>query len=243
MATLAFPLDVKAIGNSISFSCKFEDNYSAGYNVNTNPAFPNKLFKNYIPYNTELGNFKYLSFQIGNPLNNQNLERELPDGINLKMGFGDYEFSFLDSGWNYDDKPKDLLSGAIDIDKESREIPKLTIQLHFTSSVPEIVLGYFLTHNNALVGNPKQCSFYALPYKINKFEKILDLTNATQIKSLSLSDFNMYEDSPYFSLKPFIINIDCKSIAICNDAGELLLGINKSYFANDLFNELFFTLQ
>lgn len=243
LATLAFPLDVKAIGNSISYSCKFEDNYSAGYNVNTNPAFPNKLFKNYIPYNTELGNFKYLSFQVGNPLNNQNLERELPDGVNLKMGFGNYEFAFLDSGWNYNGKPKDLLSGAIDIDKESREVPKLTIQLHFTSSVPEIVLGYFLTHNNALVGNPKQCSFYALPYKINKFEKNIDLTNATKIKDITNGDLSQNNGYANFFIRQISIPINCQSIAICNSDGEFYLGVNKQFAAGDLFPGVRFVLK
>lgn len=243
LATLAFPLDVKAIGNSISYSCKFEDNYSAGYNINTNPAFPNKLFKNYIPYNTELGNFKYLSFQIGNPLNNQNLERELPDGINLKMGFGNYEFAFLDSGWNYNGKPKDLLSGAIDIDKESREVPKLTIQLHFTSSIPEIVLGYFLTHNNALVGNPKQCSFYALPYKINKFEKNIDLTNATKIKDITNLDLSQNSGYANFFIQQISIPINCQSIAICNSDGEFYLGLNKQFAAGDSFPGIRFVLK
>ncbi len=224
--TLAFPLNTIVIGNSIVFSSKFLDNYSAGMNIGkqaTGGGFINSL--NYIPYNNEFGEFEYLSFNICSPSNVNNIDslsNELPDASKLSV-----TNELIKSNNSY----RNILSnptGALQVKKGNREIPKISIQLNYTTNNDDIIIGYYLTHTSGFINQSnKNVGVYLMDKKINKFDKIV--AGGRLIKTLSQLDFDLDSSNPRFNLKSITIPpYAYQSIAIKDDNDNLLIGINKN---------------
>lgn len=254
---LIFPSISFAIGNSVIFSVKFEDNYSAGVNIFSGISYIDKKFKNYIPYCNEFGDFEFLRFQVGYIPVQENMNiisQTIPDAKNI-TGF----ISYLDTNNSYsEDVNKDSTFGLLRVSKGNREIPQINVQMHFISDNEDIVIGYFLSHKNGLIadGNndsssgDSDISWYALPYRINKFDKTIDMTDAVKVTPvLSLNDpsyFGATTSNPliYIPSQPnHPIPINCESIALVNEEGELIVGYNKHFDSGDVIPTLYFTFN
>ena len=230
--TVALPMNVLAMGNSLIFSSKFKDNYSAGNKI-IKKVIDLKNSLNYIPYNNEFGEFEYLSFKICSPANGNNLD-------NLADTLPEIEYlttlpPLFSSNYSTVD-----VDGALIVKKGNREIPKINIQFHFITNEEKFIIGYYLTHFSKLLNVTNYPAYiYALPNKINKFDKLINLAGVTLIKELTVNDIVSTNGSSFY-IKGFKVPTDCQSIAVCSDSGRLLLGINNSFSANEECNNIFF---
>lgn len=231
-------------GNSLLFLFNFQDNYSAGEKA-IRGQVAGKLIQDYVPYVDSWGGVEYLNFDLCSPdgaVNNQTAGDSLPELNGIVFS------NFVASSKLTANTPL----GALVVQKDSREHLNITYQIHFLLNDRNIVLGSGLTSLNRLVrqNQSEAVKVYAMPRKIGKFEKVIDLTGATLIKTFSSasSDFEIPENAgdltaPYFAIKEIETTVDCESLAFVNENGELVMAINKPLMANESSEKIYFNLN
>lgn len=248
---IGLPLNTFGFGNSLLFTCKFRDNYSADNKV-LRGQVTNKLLMEYVPYTDYWGGVKYLSFAFTKPTINTNLIDkgdtlpEIPTEEYLDLYDPVISSKALEPSITNENFPHK--NGALFVDKDNREILGLTIQVNFITYDRDFIIGFGLTNANNLVrlNNTTPVKVYALPQKINKFDKVVDLTGATLIKeftSMDDFDFSTSENFPFMSINAFTTSVACESVAFVNSDGNLVLGINKQYNANETINAIYFNCK
>ena len=98
------------------------------------------------------------------------------------------------------------------------------------------MLGSGFTNTNRLVRSDieEPIKAYAMPRKIGQFEKIVDLTGATLIKTFSSKATDFEYGTPIgqtIAIKPILTSVACESVAFINENGELVMAINKAVSA------------
>ena len=145
---ITLPVVSVAMGNSMLFSFKFEDNYSAGQKITIESGKVSGTWGDYVPYNDYYGRFYYLffNFKWGNQSYSPN---EMVSGANaLPQGAtaGGYNFAgtYTTDKLNY-----------IRYRKDNREIPSITYQLMAVTDDSSIIIGSGLMKNcKAVNRNP-----------------------------------------------------------------------------------------
>lgn len=172
---IVLPVMSTALGNSLLFTYRFEDNYSAGQKV-VSAVGDNKITDNnvtgywgaYVPYCDYYGRFYYLQMQfLRGELKNDgdNGELELPEkGVKDGSGLESEYFVYR---------------------KDSREVPSITVELGICTDKEDIIIGSALASNCGLINrSPIELKYYLLDKEINNLDSRIDLTNATEITNL-----------------------------------------------------------
>lgn len=167
------------IGNSLWFGFRYSDNYSAG---NTSSTGTNSVDADYY----RVQNFVAYSDFFGRI---ENLK------LNMYANFGDIITNYATQqaiGNNLPIFNETILTNSlistetlpIILKKDSRENINFSYQVHFVSNRNNFIIGSGLALNNGLVSSGENfAKLYVLPTKLNKFDKVIDLTGATLIKS------------------------------------------------------------
>lgn len=226
---VVLPVNSLGIGNSLVFSFHYDDNFTAG---NKRVSINNTELQYQVQYADIYGRIDKLDiafgygvsgiYDYGSAVNEGNI---LPIATEQLL-----EFDALFKNNN-----------KIVIKKDNRENLYFTYQINFLTNDKSLVIGSALTRKSTFVSNElRDCKVYVLPNRINKFENIVDLTNATLIGSIDT--FSSIPDSHHCSFKlPFIADgITGKSWVIVS-GNELILGQNKNIQGDEQIDEVYFT--
>lgn len=240
-----------ALGNSLSFSWAFEDNFSAGNRSVPSGSYQWKQQKT-SPYGGVYGNFYLLDFAIG-----ANLYR---DGSVFKLAYDDQKNGFCDAlptikegmfestRTNSFFRTIDLsalgyLDTRVVVDKNSSEKISVSAQLHGQADDKRIVLGSAMWTNNGLIrenfsGNAPK--WYGFQNKINMLRSFADISQAEvlRVSPGEFVDVGVELTSgivPTGKLRlPIIPNgKSYKSIALCDSVtGQMYIGVNAPFPEN-----------
>lgn len=184
------------LGNSLAFSWKFEDNYSAGDKASYVQGVLWKQKKT-VPYGSVYGEFYALEYALtpqlftitGQPYTftyaDQTSSRQSQGNcdnlpiLNNAFYAGSHAYGYFSTGL----KAGSLInwSNQIAVDKNSSEAIFVTTQYHGQCNRNTIVMGPKLWINNLLVTQPnssKKAQFYFLTQPLNMLRRTVDLTGA-----------------------------------------------------------------
>ncbi len=188
---ISLPVLATALGNSLLFTCRFEDNYSAGQKViytdgdKTEDDDVTGYWGAYVPYCDYYGRFYYLQMQF----------------LNGELSNYDTTASGIDQLIQANKSPKDLPQGGIYggsgllsekfiYRKDSREVPSITVELGFCTDKEDIIIGSALASNCGLVNrNRSSLGCYLLKKELNNLDGKVDLTDAIELENPV--DFNI----------------------------------------------------
>lgn len=244
-----------ALGNSLSFSWAFEDNFSAGNRSVPSGSYQWKQQKT-SPYGGVYGNFYLLDFAIG-----ANIYR---NGSVFKLAYDDQKNGFCDAlptikegmfestRTNSFFRTIDLsASGYLDtrvvVDKNSSEKISVSAQLHGQADDKRIVLGSAMWTNNGLIrenfsGNAPK--WYGFQTKINMLRSFADISQAEVLRVSPREFVDVGVEFPYETTTtvipvgklrlPSIPNgKSYKSIALCDSVtGQMYIGVNAPFPEN-----------
>lgn len=220
--TVLLPLNTLGVGNSIVFNFRFDDNYSAG---NTRVDRHNSKLQNQVRYTDWQGRvdkFK-LDFGVGS-FDNSNYTKTVEQGNLLPKV--DSTLGNVNAMFSTEDRP-------IIIKKDNREVINFTYQMHFVTSDKSYVIGTGFTRKNTFVTKERQgCKMYALDHYIDKFQRFIDITNATECEIL---------DTSVDRIRLGDIPDGTKSWVIVNKDNELVLGRNLRNVDFEKFVYFYFT--
>lgn len=212
----AFDLPVISlgIGNSILLEYHYVDNFSAGisasYEQGRDGLF-NKV-QQLERYTDIYGEIEYLDLKYGKNMS-------LPYNQDMAVDVGDN----LPNASVEMDTYLDTDGDRIRLLKDNREIIHFTYQMHFVANKKSLIIGSGLASYSTFVTSEKHnFKLYVLGKKLNKFENVIDLTNATECGSISIEYFY---DNKSFKIKDFIAPENGKAWAIAQN-GQLILGEN-----------------
>ena len=234
----ALPVVSLGIGNSLLYTFEFKDNYSAG-NISTQGSDPNAQPQNffnvqqYAPYGSNLGKFNNINIKLA-------LHAQIPTDFASAIAIGNALPIIDDNNGAY------TLVNFTDVDlqvyKDNREKLIFNHQVHFVSNWDNLIIGSGFASNSLLVGGQYESAWklYILPKKINKFDKTIDLTGATQLSSNMYADYGVGYDAVnynkiYFNGNPTATD-NGKAWAIVreiNGKNELIFGRNIDIINND----------
>ena len=163
IATALLPVQSLALGDSLMFNFRYQDNYSAGRFLQPQRGY--KISK-YAAYGDPLyGEAKYLYFEIGTVTRIGSSSGATQDevvhiGDRLPLNPTDTDF-ISDTRISAGTQP-------LIINKSSRDVPNITYQIHHVTD-SGFILGRALTAKNSLVGkyDTQTVYFAALPFEIN----------------------------------------------------------------------------
>lgn len=248
-----------AFGNSLIFSWKLEDSYSAGYQADYVPPIngSNVAWKQRrnVQYGDIYGGFYSLEFSIcPNVLNadssefnatwQQQLSTASEQGFCDKLPVMEYESAFRTS-WVQDNY---FNSEQIVIDKNSSEAISVTVQFYGQCTEKGIVMGKKLWDNNFAVNSNHSVAkprFYFLPRKINMLRDKVDLTGAVEVVT---SDTNRYRFSDngtfYIVTSTNFSDNTYKAWALVDPTdGGLYIGENVDIEPNSKPNNIYFNFN
>lgn len=228
--TVLLPIVSVACGDAMLFTCKYEDNYSAGAQASYETAGDvSGYFTNGVAYGNYYGRFPALKFQM----------------FTKKTGVASGTYLPQTSSQFPLDAVLGTSSYPLRVDKNSAEILSLTYVLEYVTNRRNYIIGSALARNCPLVrGTDKKCvaKLYVLPNKIGKFMARVDLTNATQIEEYNMSGTLITERQMKFD--DFTPEVDGASWAIVDGAsGELLLGSNETITAGQAVSMPYMTMK
>lgn len=173
--TSALPLNAEAFGNSLKFSAKTADNYSAGKRA---VIANNRKEYQETPYASDVGELSQCRIK---------LLKALPSG---------YSSDALPACPEYTgDYP--LLNALYVLTKDSSEQINFTAQVHVVSEIPALIVGELLTENNPLIKPMATRAFkiWSLSKKISKFTQTITTAQGTlldTVGSIATVDYVSY---------------------------------------------------
>lgn len=215
LTNVVLPVSSLACGNSLAIYFNYEDNYSAGSQSQADGERQNRI-QQPVHYCDDFGSISKLRVNVyaGSALTNDDLANMLPQA---PESFSGKEY------FNYADKP-------FIMEKDSREIPDLTAQVHFVANRQDIIIGTAFGQNNPIVSgiNAKRVAkIYQFPYNIlNKLNRYIDVKEGVLWEGVLDSLFSY--DGERIVISPMTASVDCKSWAfVTSDTNELILGVNS----------------
>ena len=168
---IVLPITSVPFGNSMIFTCQMEDNYSAGQKVVWNGqgqagdgAEVIGWWTDYTQYGNYYGRFKTLDFKISSI-----------SGHNTSGGTSSTGLPLAPS--NALNLTGIITAENIIYDKDSREIPQLSMEITALSDDPRIIIGSALMSNCKLANrNPSQYELYLTDEKISPIISQADFT-------------------------------------------------------------------
>lgn len=200
------PVVSSALGDTITLSFNFEDNYSAGQKVSTPAQNGSKsYFSEYVPYNDFYGRFYYLNFFI----------KEQPSATESWSGFElpqqvQPDITYPLVGTVKEENFTNTIQTPIIYRKTGTEIPAISVQLQFVTDNAEYVIGSGWARSCPLVNGIKPVTpkIYILPNRLPKFEQKVDITGLTGI------------DVPQYQNKGGNLTFDFKTTITANASGK-----------------------
>lgn len=166
------PVIASAFGNSMSFTWKYKDNFSAGFQVewaykgNTDGYFSVET-----EYTDYYGRLYYYDFTLLSELllSNNYDANDLPQ-------FKGSAYSFGIAGTANENE---VFDNSLVLRKDSRETLKFTYNINYVTADNSYILGTALTAKNPLVTNEKRVPhLYILKHKLNRFGDKLELAES-----------------------------------------------------------------
>lgn len=226
LETVLLPVNSIGVGNSILFNFHYDDNYSAG---NIREIRDSSELQYQVRYTDLLGRVDKLEidFGVGNS-QITNYSTAIDEGNALPISNDNLITSYFSTNGN-----------KLIIKKDNRENIYFTYQLNFITTDKSFVLGPSLTRKSIFVSTDiSKYKLYILPNKLNKFERFVDVTNATLISE----SFTNYTINGNTVLLPgFNSTINGKSWAIIDENNELVIGQNKNINENETISAVYFT--
>ena len=176
----SLPVCISAMGNSFSFSVKYEDNYSAGQKASELTIKGVKSrWGEYVPYNDYYGRFYWLNFAFMPRITDGNKDNDseylLPQRDYLAIRLGEVVVSTVDTLTN-----KEL---PILYRKESTEIPSITYEASFVTDDDKTIIGSGFARNLSIVANSyigyteaRRPKLYIFDDELPVFDGKVDLT-------------------------------------------------------------------
>ena len=162
------PCSSFALGNSLAFTFEYADNYSAGYK-SSDSGESAKRIKQAVPYGNVYGEFQYLNLRFHSSADGVN-PHDLPQVSGVPGGGAILSFSG---------------NKALVIEKDSREKPNITLQMHIRANQKSVVIGSRLAQNNGLVtnsvDNANRPVMYLLKDRLLQFNDFVDTADAKPI--------------------------------------------------------------
>lgn len=213
------PITKLAVGNSLAYTFKFDDNFSAGDKAGKQGESKVQFQQEYadlwgeldsididIGYIDQTGvfDFNFQTFEF-----NKKLGDSLPS-TELIGKLGRFRNTFSTNG----DK--------IVIMKDNREAPVFTYQVHFVTNNDKIVLGAGLTQTSQLVNDADtNYKLYILGEKVPKFAKFVDVSNAIEVGDIALGESFSFG---VLKIKNMVANANGVAWAICQDNQVVIAG-------------------
>jgi hypothetical protein len=205
---ISLPVLSIAMGNSMLFTIRFEDSYSAGQKSvfttgNQNVANNNVTgyWGAYVPYGDYYGRIYYLMVELisGEVFGTSDASDESLNFPNVKL-----------IGSNY------ITNKKIKYRKDSREIPAITVEINTVTDDPSIIIGSALAKNCSLVNrNPQEYELWLSVNRINTISSTVDFSYSSLFGGFTINDNNI--------VLPVISNFDkaYKSWAIVTRRKEI----------------------
>lgn len=230
---LAMSVASVSMGNTMTFSCRCKDNYSAGQKISQTV---NGSWAVDVPFGDYYGRAYYLDFEFLRRLNNMNADT-LPE-IPLNTGTASAEITTYN--WRYR--------------KDSREVPEISLQLCVVSDDPTMIIGSALCENSCLVNKSpvlgKDLEIYSFSNRLNPIDGRIDLSSGEKIEgqlTISVKTVTLPAATPKNSVAwAIVLPSHTDTIQVEDEAGNqttqsietgsrILLGQNKSYPSGGTF--------
>lgn len=172
--SVLLPVISSAFGNTLEFTWRYKDNFSAGFQVKEQTSGGvSGNFNVETEYTDYYGRLYYYIFGLATATQIENfhtIDADLLPEYTPENGGFIIGMAGMTDGY----------SNPLVLRKDSREALKFTYALNFVTDDKSIVLGTALTANNPLITkDTRRPHLYVLPNKINRFSSYLDLTEAT----------------------------------------------------------------
>lgn len=256
---ISLPVISSAFGNSISFSWRYEDNYSAGAisHYENVAGGPQGYFQNNQPYCDYYGRIYYYNFDLS-------VSGELPDVGNLE-----------EIGTRLPQTSKPAQSSRfvstigrepIILRKDNREILQCNFQIDFVTNLENMIIGSALaSYSPAVRGNDAKLApkLYVFPEELNKFTDHVEAFTDVNLNTLPYSDLHISIEDGYVVVTADKFPASGKSWAIVTKqytktekvedeqgneyeqrevfGGDLLIGRNIEVTAEQEFTPIYFT--
>lgn len=226
------PVISTAQGSAMVLTANYEDNYSAGTQVQQVSAGDAKgYFTNAVEYSDYYGRIHNLEFAMYNrlPSIDQNTR-----GKSLPAWGAD---------WNGGNRVLGTEEHNLVVRKDGSEILALNYILEYVTNRKHIVIGSALAHNCPLVrgiDKTRKAKLYILPKRIGKFVNVVDLSNATEVTYAWPSA----TAAKQFKLSDFTPEVNGAAWAIVDGStNELLLGSNETITAGQVVSMPYMTIK
>lgn len=222
---ITLPVVASAMGNSMSFTFGFEDNYSAGQKIDygTDNKGKSAYWSNYVPYGDYFGRFYYLGFNLfaGDILKGTTNFRAMPSGevtVNGVSGESIIKQVALEEPKKY--------SQAIKYRKDSREIPQITYEVQAISTSEDLIIGSALMKNCSLVNlNPESTVLALFSEELNVINSDLrDMTSIAPVNYSIVDNEIIIEPTGNFTYKSWALytNRNDSQITVEDEDGEVI---------------------
>lgn len=242
LPAIALPVMTASMGNAALMVANYKDNYSAGDNLTYQSYKPDSnttidgYFVNSVAYSDVYGNIEYLSLNYysdgtapTSATEQSTIGNSLPSAENV-TGTGQAQIS--------------TENNPLWVKKGSTEVPTIDYQIDFVSNRKNIIIGSGLAQNCTFISGTQTghgAVLYVLPYRLNKFDLIVDLTNATQIYDYNTGG-GLYLTGNGFQFEPQTSPVSGQSWVMVDKAtNALLVGCNTQITTDmtDILNGLF----
>lgn len=230
---LAMSVASVSMGNTMTFSCRCKDNYSAGQKISQTV---NGSWAVDVPFGDYYGRAYYLDFEFLRRLNGMNADT-LPE---IPSGTGTASAELTTYFWRYR--------------KDSREVPEISLQLCVVSDDPTMIIGSALCENSCLVNKSpvldKDLEIYSFSNRLNPIDGRIDLSSGEKIigqLTISGNTVTLPAATPENSVAwAIVLPQHTDTIQVEDEAGNqttqnietgsrILLGQNKSYPSGGTF--------
>lgn len=259
--TVNLPVISSAFGNSISFSWKYEDNYSAGaVSDYQNDGKVSGYFQNNYRYGDYYGKMYYYHFDLylGTPEtevgNFARIGRELPGNV------GTTSDSIVSTG----EKP-------FIIRKDNREALQINYQIDFVTNIETFIIGSALASycpavrglDTNLTPDQSTAKLYVFPNELNKFTDHVEAFADVDLSGLPSAEISVAVEDGYLKVEAASFPANGKAWAIVTPqrsvtqtvedeegnelpqtvfyGGDLLIGQNIEVKSGQAFTPIYFT--
>ena len=208
------PVVTTAQGNAMVFTFNYEDNYSAGAQVQPQTAGGvSGYFTNAVAYADYYGRMKTLKFAMNNRVREEVDDMQLPQ-TNLPYNVG----------------PIRADTKGLVVRKDGREILSVNYVVEFVTNKRNYIIGSALARNAGYVRTSflvydDNARLYVLPNRIPKFAEKLDITDATFVWNYFRGHISEVENGLKF--EDFTSKVDGEAWAVVNGRGEFYFGSNE----------------
>lgn len=220
---ICLPVISTSFGNSLVFSCRFADNFSAGimseYGSNGKIA---GYWQTDVEYCDFWGRFDSMRLELGAKAQAGALTEDFALAV-PQVGGG---FALSNS----------YISANLEIQKDNREIIQCNYALQFVSNWKGLIIGEAFMRNNEMVNaSPKSAaSLYVLEKPLGKFDnKVASNNTRVKISDLSNNDFVNLANGQGFSINRKMATAGGKAWAILDADGNIYLARNIDIEIND----------